>query len=163
MRIITGKHLSRRSLLRGSGVAIALPFLDAMWPALASTVKPVRRLAVVYVPNGIIMNQWTPAEIGTNFQFTRILKPLEPFRNDVVVVSGLANNAAMKAKGGGHAKASGSFLSSVPPKYTAGADVHAGTTFDQVAAKLWADQTRVASLQLGCEDARMVGNCDSGS
>jgi len=163
MRIITGKRLSRRSLLRGSGVAIALPFLDAMRPALASTVKPVRRLAVVYVPNGIIMNQWTPAETGTNFQFPRILKPLEPFRGDITVISGIENLAAEEAQGGGHAKASGSFLSGAPPKFTAGADVHAGTTFDQVAAKKWAEETRVPSLQLGCEDSRMVGNCDTGS
>jgi hypothetical protein len=163
MRIITGKHLSRRSLLRGSGAAIALPFLDAMWPALAGPVKPARRLGVVYVPNGIIMNQWTPAATGANFEFTRILKPLEPFRGDITVISGLQNNAAEKAQGGGHAKASGSFLSGVPPKYTAGADVHAGTSFDQVAAKHWAEETRVPSLQLGCEDSRMVGNCDTGS
>ncbi len=163
MRIITGKHLSRRALLRGAGVAIALPWLDAMRPALASPLKPVRRLAVVYVPNGVIMNQWTPAEVGSDFKFTRILKPLEPFRNDTVVISGLANAAATKAQGGGHAKASGSFLSSVSPKYTAGADVHAGTTFDQVAAKQWTTETRVPSLQLGCEDSRMVGNCDTGS
>src|SRR6266853_439648 len=117
MRIITGKHLSRRALLRGSGAAIALPFLDAMWPAWAGPikagpVKPVRRLAVVYVPNGIIMNQWTPAEMGSDFHFTRILKPLEPFRSDITVVSGLRNHAADEAEGGGHAKASGSFLSS---------------------------------------------------
>jgi hypothetical protein len=69
MRFITGKHLSRRTLLRGSGAAIALPFLDAMWPALAGPVKPVRRLAVIYVPNGVIMNQWMPAETGADFQF----------------------------------------------------------------------------------------------
>jgi hypothetical protein len=163
MRLITGKHLSRRSLLRGSGVAIALPFLDAMWPALAGPLKPVRRLAVVFVPNGIIMNQWTPAETGANFKFPRILKPLEPFRGDITLISGIENNAAEEAQGGGHAKASGSFLSGAPPKYTAGADVHAGTTFDQVAAKKWAEETRVPSLQLGCEDSRMVGNCDTGS
>lgn len=163
MTIITGKHLSRRTLLRGAGAAIALPLLDAMRPALAGPVKPVRRLAVVYVPNGVIMNQWTPAQTGADFEFTRILKPLEPFRNDIVLTSGLANNAASKAQGGGHAKASGSFLSGAPPKYTAGADVHAGTTFDQVAAKQWSNETRVPSLQLGCEDSRMVGNCDTGS
>ncbi len=163
MSFITGKHLSRRTMLRGAGVAVALPFLDAMHPAFAGPVKIVRRVAVVYVPNGIIMNEWTPAEAGKDFTFTRILKPFEPFRDDVTVITGLANNAAAKAQGGGHAKASGSFLSSAPPKYTAGADVHAGTTFDQVAAKTWASETRVASLQLGCEDARMVGNCDTGS
>ena len=163
MNFITGKHVSRRMLLRGAGAAIALPLLDAMRPALAAPLKPVRRLGVVYVPNGIIMNQWTPAELGSNFQFTRILKPLEPFRQNMLVLSGLENPAAMKAQGGGHAKASGSFLSGSVPKYTAGADVHAGKTFDQLAAKHWSGETRVASLQLGCEDSRMIGNCDTGS
>lgn len=165
MTIITGKHLSRRTLLRGFGGAIALPFLDAMRPAVASPAlqKQARRIAVVYVPNGIVMNDWLPKDLGKDFAFTRILKPLEPFRSDITIVSGLANNAANKAKGGGHAKASGSFLSGMPPKYTAGADVRAGITFDQVAAHKWASEVRVPSLQLGCEDSRMVGNCDTGS
>jgi hypothetical protein len=163
MRLVTGKHLSRRTLLRGAGAAMALPLLDAMQPALAAPVKTARRIAVVYVPNGIIMNQWTPAATGKEFAFTRILKPLEPFREDVTIITGLENVAAINAQGGGHAKASGSFLSGATPKYTAGADVHAGTTFDQIAAKRWAAETRVPSLQLGCEDSRMVGNCDTGS
>ncbi|MDP9171320.1 MAG: DUF1552 domain-containing protein [Acidobacteriota bacterium] len=163
MTIVTGKHVSRRTLLRGAGAAIALPLLDAMMPAFGAPVKAVRRLGVVYVPNGVIMNQWSPAGAGADFEFSRILKPLEPFRGDITLISGLANNAATKAQGGGHAKASGSFLSGASPKFTAGADVHAGTTFDQVAAKQWAGETRVPSLQLGCEDSRMVGNCDTGS
>ena len=86
MRIITGKHLSRRALLRGAGVAIGLPMLDAMRPALARELPPARRLAVVYVPNGIIMNGWLPKETGKDFTFSRILKPLEPFRSDITVV-----------------------------------------------------------------------------
>src|SRR5262249_45121356 len=102
MRLITGKHLSTRSLLRGTGVAIALPFLDAMRPAFAGPMKQVRRLGVVYVPNGIIMKQWSPAETGKDFEFTRILKPLEPFRGDITVISGLQNHAADEAEGGGH-------------------------------------------------------------
>ena len=134
-----------------------------MIPALAGPVRPIRRIGVVYVPNGIIMDQWTPSQVGKDFEFTRILKPFEPYKQNLTLVSGLANQAASKAQGGGHAKASGSFLSSCPPKYTAGADVHAGTTFDQVAARQWAAETRVPSLQLGCEDSRMVGNCDTGS
>lgn len=165
MNFITGRHLNRRSLLRGAGAAIALPLLDAMRPALGAVSggQQARRLAVVYVPNGMIMKDWKPAETGTDFTFTRILKPLEPFREDVTVISGLANLVANSGKGGGHAKASGSFLSGAAPKYTAGPDVHAGTTFDQLAARHWASQTRVASLQIGCEDSRMVGNCDTGS
>jgi Protein of unknown function (DUF1552) len=166
MTFLTGKHIDRRTLLKGVGAAVALPALDAMRPALASPAKyggQARRVAVVYVPNGIIMKDWKPVETGKDFAFTRILKPLEPFREDITVLSGLANNAANKARGGGHAKAAGSFLSGAPPKYTAGPDVHAGVTFDQLAAKRWASETRVASLQIGCEDSRMVGNCDTGS
>ena len=164
MTFITGKHLDRRTLLRGVGAAIALPLLDAMCPALAAPRRNrPRRVAVVYVPNGIVMKDWKPADAGADFAFTRILKPLEPFREDITLLSGLANHAAEKAKGGGHAKASGSFLSGAPPKYTAGADVRAGVTFDQIAAQQWAAETRVPSLQIGCEDSRMVGNCDTGS
>ncbi len=165
MTVLTQKHLSRRTLLRGAGVALGLPLLDAMHPALAAPAKTAKasRMAVVYVPNGIMMNQWSPAKTGTDFEFTRILKPLERFRSDITLISGLANHAATKAKGGGHARASGSFLSGAIPKYTAGADVRAGTTFDQIAAQHFASETRVPSLQLGCEDSRMVGNCDTGS
>jgi hypothetical protein len=166
MTFLTGKHIDRRTLLKGVGAAIALPALDAMRPALAASVKNAKqpyRVAVVYVPNGIIMKDWKLAETGKDFTFTRILKPLEPFREDITVLSGLANNAATKARGGGHAKASGSFLSGAPPKYTAGPDVHAGVTFDQLAARRFAPETRVSSLQIGCEDSRMVGNCDTGS
>lgn len=169
MMFLTGKRLDRRTLLKGVGAAIALPVLDAMRPALGAAVKAAkdatqaRRVAVVYVPNGIIMKDWKPAATGADFAFTRILKPLEPFREDITLLSGLANNAAVNAKGGGHAKASGSFLSGVSPKYTAGADVHAGVTFDQLLARRWTKETRVPSLQLGCEDSRMVGNCDTGS
>src|SRR2546425_1138521 len=167
MTFLTGKHLDRRTLLKGVGAAIALPMLDAMRPAMAAPArngaKQALRVAVVYVPNGIVMNQWKPAETGRDFAFTRILKPLESFREDIVVLSGLANHAADIARGGGHAIATGSFLSGTPPKYTAGADVRAGVTFDQLAAQRWAADTRVPSLQIGCEDARMVGNCDTGS
>jgi hypothetical protein len=165
MNILTGKHIPRRTLLRGAGIAIGLPLLEAMRPAMGApskNVREARRTAVVYVPNGIMMKDWKPA-VGADFVFPRILKPLEPFRNQITVLSGMANLAATKARGGGHAKATGSFLSGAAPKYTAGPDVHAGVTFDQVAAKQWAAETRVPSLQLGCEDSRMVGNCDTGS
>ena len=163
MNFLTHKHMDRRTLLRGVGAAIALPTLDAMFPALASSPKPPRRLAVVYVPNGIIMKDWKVATTGQDFAFTRILKPLESFRREITVLSGLANHAAEKAQGGGHAKATGSFLSGAAPKYTAGPDVHAGVTFDQLVAQHGGSEVRVSSLQIGCEDSRMVGNCDTGS
>jgi len=165
MNFVTRKSISRRALLRGAGVAISLPFLDSMHPALAGprVTKQARRVAVVYVPNGMIMKDWSPQGTGAEFEFTRILKPLEQYREHVTLISGLSNLASEKAKGGAHAKASGSFLSGAIPKYTAGADVHSGTTFDQIAASRFAGETRVPSLQLGCEDSRMIGNCDTGS
>jgi hypothetical protein len=163
MTFLTRKQVDRRTLLRGMGSAIALPFLDAMFPVMASPAKHPRRIAVVYVPNGVIMKDWKPAVDGPDFAFTRILKPLEPYRQDITLLSGLANHAPEHARGGGHAKASGSFLSGTAPKYTAGPDVHAGTTFDQVIAQHWGSESRVSSLQIGCEDSRMVGNCDTGS
>jgi hypothetical protein len=169
MNFLTGKHVNRRTMLRGGlrglGTAIALPALDAMFPAFAAkqSASAARRLAVIYVPNGVIMKDWKPAATGADFAFTRILKPLEPLRQEITLLSGLANHAPDKARGGGHAKASGSFLSGAPPKYTAGPDVHAGVTFDQVIATHWGSECRVSSLQIGCEDSRMVGNCDTGS
>ncbi len=163
MNVISKKHVSRRTLLRGAGVAIGLPLLDAMRPALAASQSAPKRLAVVYVPNGIIMDAWSPKRLDNGFELARIMAPLAPYKQDLTIVTGLTNFAGNKSKGGGHAKASGSFLSGAPPKYTAGADVHAGTTFDQWAAQKWGAETRVASLQLGCEDSRMVGNCDTGS
>ena len=94
MNLITKAHLSRRTMLRGMGVGIALPLLDAMLPAqtplVKSGAKPLSRMAFVYVPHGAIMDQWTPAAVGSGFAFTPILKPLEPFRERLVIVSGLA-------------------------------------------------------------------------
>lgn len=165
MNFLSRKRFSRRTLLRGAGVAIALPALESMQSVGAALAgeHTVRRIAVVYVPNGVILNEWLPVKVGTEFEFPRILKPLATYRDDLTILSGLSNTAADKVRGGGHAKATGSFLSGSQPKYTAGADVHAGVTFDQIAASKWASETRVPSLQLGCEDARMVGNCDTGS
>jgi hypothetical protein len=163
MTFLTKKHLHRRTLLRGAGVAISLPLLDAMLPAASAAPASVRRIGFVYVPNGIIMNEWLPSTTGADFDMKRVLKPMESFKSDLTVLSGLYNHAAKDVQGGAHAKASGSFLSGKPPKHTAGADVHSGVTFDQIAANHWASETRVPSLQLGCEDSRMVGNCDTGS
>src|SRR3954454_22729557 len=90
---ITKTALSRRTVLRGLGATLALPFLDGMVPALAavgnSAAKPVNRFGVVYVPNGIMMPSWTPATEGAGFAFTPILKPLDPFRDHLLVLSGL--------------------------------------------------------------------------
>ena len=89
--MVTKKHLPRRTFLQGVGATIALPYLDAMTPAFAAAEKPVTRAAFVYTANGIIMNDWTPAETGSNFAFSKTLKPIETFRDQSVVVSGLAH------------------------------------------------------------------------
>jgi hypothetical protein len=166
--MITGKCLARRTFLRGIGATIALPMLDAMTPAFAAASRlgsnTPRRLAFVYVPNGIIMKDWTPAAEGSAFEFSRILKPLEPYRKDLLVLSGLTHNTgrALGDGPGDHARAAASFLTGVHPKKTAGADICSGVSVDQIAAQKIGAATRFASLELGCEDGRLVGNCDSG-
>src|SRR5687767_9639031 len=120
--MITRKSLPRRTFLRGMGVTIALPLLDAMVPALSSVMhaagKTVRRLGIVYVPNGIAMQYWTPSNGGTDFELSPILQPLEPMRDRLVVVSGLngQRNAAAQSS---HAAASTRFLTGVPGRQTA--------------------------------------------
>lgn len=164
--IITKKRLPRRTFLKGTGAAIALPILEAMTPAFASTSKakfPVR-LSFVYVPNGIVMEEWTPKVTGKDFEFTRILKPLESFRKDLLVLSGLDdhNGNALGDGPGDHARAGASFLTGVHCKKTEGADIRNGISADQVAAQNLAAGTRFSSIELGCEDSTTVGNCDSG-
>ena len=167
--ITTGKHLHRRTFLRGIGATIALPMLDAMTPAFASQAaaraagRPVR-LAFTYVPNGITMADWTPTGEGPAFEYSRVMKPLEPFRQDTVVMSGLAqrNGMALGDGPGDHARAAASYLTGVHPRKTAGADIQNGISVDQVAAQQIGSATRFASLELGCDDSRTVGNCDSG-
>lgn len=165
---ITGKHLPRRTFLKGAGTAIALPLLDAMAPAGASAIgvntKSPVRLAFVYVPNGIVMKDWTPEGVGTGFEFKRILKPLERYREDLFVLSGLDdhNGNALGDGPGDHARAGAAYLTGVHCKKTAGADIHNGISADQIAAQKVASQTRLPSIELGCEDSRTVGNCDSG-
>src|SRR5580704_18540107 len=103
--IITKKAIRRRTVLRGIGAAFALPLLDAMAPALSAfdktEAKPAARFGAVYVPNGIMMENWTPPTEGAAFEFTPILKPLEPFRQQMLVVTGLANKAAESQGDGG--------------------------------------------------------------
>ena len=164
--ILTRKHLNRRTLLRGLGASIALPWLDAMRPALAApqTATAPVRLAFVYVPNGIIMKDWTPAATGPSFDLPRILKPLEAQRRNVLVLSGLDHhNADPLGDGpGDHARAGACFLTGVHPRKTAGKDIHVGISADQIAAKEIGGATRFPSLETGCEDSRTVGDCDSG-
>ncbi|MES1258815.1 MAG: DUF1552 domain-containing protein [Acidobacteriota bacterium] len=164
---ITRKHLERRGFLKGLGVAVGLPMLDAMIPAFAATSKLAKgpvRTAFVYVPNGIVMDNWTPAEAGKNFAFQRTLKPLEAFRDQTLVISGLMdNNANALGDGGGdHARAASSFLTASHPKKTGGSDIHVGISIDQAIAQAVGSETRLPSLELGLDDSRVVGHCDSG-
>jgi Protein of unknown function (DUF1552) len=167
MNYITGKHLSRRTLLRGVGTALALPWLDSMMPALKAaknTAAPAVRLAFVYVPNGIIPGAWTPKVEGANFEFTRTLKALEPFREHLTVMSGLAqiNGRALGDGAGDHARAGATWLTGVHPKKTEGVGIHAGISADQVAAKEFGKSTQFASLEIGLDSATLAGGCDSG-
>jgi Protein of unknown function (DUF1552) len=167
--IVTKKHLPRRTFLRGlMGTSIALPLLDSMIPALTAATKtaanPKTRLGFVYVPHGAVMDKWTPATEGAGFEFTPILKPLEPFRDRLLIVTGLANKAAeSQGDGGGdHARSAPSYLSGIHPLRTEGEDVRAGTTIDQIAAQRIGQDTPLPSLELGIEDTGLVGVCDVG-
>ena len=162
--MVTKKHLPRRTFLQGVGATIALPYLDAMTPAFAAAEKPVTRAAFVYTANGIIMNDWTPAETGSNFAISKTLKPIETFRDQTVVVSGLAhrNGEALGDGPGDHARAGASWLTGAHPKKTQGADIRNGQSIDQLLAQQIGQTTPLPSLEIGLQDVRMVGGCDSG-
>ncbi|MBL8865385.1 MAG: DUF1552 domain-containing protein [Planctomycetia bacterium] len=158
--------LSRRTVLRGAGTAMALPLLDAMLPkgvAAEKTTAP-RRMAFIYSPNGAIMPHWTPKAEGADYDLPTCLKPMAEHRKDMIVFSGLTCDKA-RANGDGagdHARASGAFLTGTQPKKTAGANFQAGLSADQLAARRLGDRTRLPSLELAIEKFRGAGNCDSG-
>ena len=160
---ITKKHLPRRTFLKGMGVSLALPMLDSMIPArtlLAQTAaRPVSRLGFVYIPHGAIMDKWTPASVGTGFEFTPILKPLEPFASQLNVVSGLGHRAADTTAV--HSLSPTTWLSGVRPKATQGVDAYAGVTADQIAAQAIGQDTVLPSMELATEDhSGLIGSCD---
>src|SRR3982751_3994614 len=154
---VTRKHLSRRTLLKGFGTAVALPFLDSMVPAFGApglgAMFP-NRLFFTYIPIGAIMDEWYPTGGETGFEFKRILKPLQSFRDDITVIGGLDHHTgyALGDGGGDHARAGACYLTGVHPKKTSGADIHAGISVDQIIASQNRSETRFASLELGCED-----------
>ena len=165
--IITKKALPRRTFLRGLGATLALPLLDSMAPALAATpaAQSPTRLSVVYVPNGMIMDQWTPTAVGSQYRLTKIMEPLAPFRDDMLVMSGLAQNTGWALEGEGpgeHARASATFLTGVHPNKTEGADLRAGTSIDQIVAKEFRQHTQLASLEVALDSTEVVGTCDTG-
>ena len=162
---ITGKALQRRTFLRGIGTAVALPLLDAMIPALArgaARPSPVR-MAFLYVPCGIIMDHWNPAYTGKLGEMPRILKPLEPFKDDILMLGNLTHNGgrALLDGGGDHARATGGYLTGCQPRKTT-TEIKTGISCDQVIARKIGGQTRFPSLELGMEAPQQAGNCDSG-
>jgi len=164
--IITKKSLPRRTFLRGLGTTLALPLLDSMVPALAvaGATKPIIRLGFVYHPVGMIQNKWIPQTVGTDFEITPTMKALEPFRENMVVLTGLAqvNGRALGDGAGDHAREGATWLTGVHPKKTEGVGIHAGISADQIAARELGKSTQLASLELGLESASLAGGCDSG-
>jgi hypothetical protein len=158
--IVTRRALPRRTLLRGLGAAIALPLLDGMVPAFAAAAAPVApRLAVVYLPNGIVMSDWTPRMEGDAFELSPTLAPLAPFRDRLIVLTGLRNGPPHYAV---HGAASTRFLTAVPPEPSTGSVVGAGVSMDQLAASDFGQQTPLGSLELTLESG-YAGACDIGS
>ncbi|MFL2434370.1 MAG: DUF1552 domain-containing protein [Vicinamibacterales bacterium] len=165
--IISKKMLPRRTVLRGLGTALALPMLDAMVPALSGisgrAAEPVRRLGWVYCPNGMAMDAWMPAA-KESLDLSTTLSPLAPYRDQTVVVSGLAQGQA-EALGDGngeHTRATATWLNGVHPRETEGADVRAGKTADQIAADQLGRTTPLGSLELAIDQDFLVGSCDNG-
>ena len=164
MVYLTKRHLSRRALLRGTGAVLALPLLESMIPAgvaRAAVAKPRTRLACVYVPHGAVMSQWTPAQVGTGFDFPEILKPLEPFRERVNVISGLMLPLAYgqdASAGANHTRSSAVYLTGAKPG--TGSEAELGTSVDQVAAKHIGQDAPLPSLELSIEDGSL--SCGAG-
>ncbi len=168
---MTSPHLlSRRTVLRGLGTALALPWLEAMgpmtsWAANTPAAKAApNRMAFLYVPNGKNMPDWTPKTEGAGFELPAILEPLRPVKDNLLVLTGLtADKARPHGDGGGdHARAMAAFLTGCQARKTDGTDIRAGISVDQVVAARVGDKTRLQSLEIGCEQGAMAGNCDSG-
>ena len=161
--IITKKVLPRRAILRGIGASVALPLLDAMVPALGQSSKltePVSRLGYVYLPMGMDPSPWVPQKEGRLKSLTPSLEPLNPFIDNVSVISNLEIRDAHTT--GNHASSNCAFLSCVKAKRTEGSDYFLGTTVDQIAAKVIGSDTPFPSLELGTDIISQVGNCDNG-
>lgn len=161
--MITRKALPRRTFLRGMGAAVALPFLDSMVPAMSAATKAPVRMAFVYVPNGIDMRNWNPDYEGKLQELPRILKPLEPYKQDITLLGNLTHNGgrALLDGAGDHGRCCGAYLTGIQPRKTM-VDIHAGISCDQIVANKIGRETRFPSLEVGLEDARQAGDCDSG-
>ena len=164
---IFGKKIDRRTVLRGLGATVALPALDAMTPALAAAGPAAAgpmRMAWIYVPNGMHMEDFTPSIVGKDFKLPETLQPLADFRSQMMVLSGLtADKARANGDGAGdHARAMAAFLTGSQPRKTGGSNIRAGISADQVAAQKAGHLTRLPSLEIGLEGGRNSGACDSG-
>lgn len=165
--IVTKKAISRRTVLRGFGAAMALPFLDGMVPAFAAAPRAAAKLrfGTIYVPAGVALKNFWPAAPGRDFAFSPILAPLEAHRNNMVVIGGLANREA-DSKGnegvGDHSRAGTSFLSGAHARKTDGPDMRAGRTLDQVLADKYASETQLPSMELTIGANEWIGSCDPG-
>lgn len=164
--VILKKSIARRTFLRGAGAALALPMLDAMTPAFADIAKRPIRMAFMQTPNGIfnLNHEWTPTTEGTDFEFGRTMKPLEMFRGQLLIPSGLDSQQAAGLDGevgGDHPRACTAFMTGTHAKMTSGADIRAGVSADQLAAREFGKYTQLASLEVGLESAEIVGACES--
>ncbi|MEO6597756.1 MAG: DUF1552 domain-containing protein [Planctomycetota bacterium] len=164
MRTFRQLVLDRRTFLRGGGALFALPWLDAMLPALRIGPPSAKRCVFVFSPNGMHMDEWRPEGEGRSAKLARTLASLQPLHKRVTVFSGLAIDGG-RAHGDGpgdHARSGGSFLTCAHPRKTGGADIHTGVSIDQVIAAKIGQQTPFASLELGMERGASAGICDSG-
>jgi hypothetical protein len=167
--MIFKKAIPRRTFLGGIGTTLALPLLDGMFPAMTAfgqaIAKGPNRLSVVYAANGMIMDKWTPAVTGSGYESTPILEPLEPFRDQMLVLTGLTHNegrALPDESTGDHARAGATFLTGVHPSKTEGADVRAGVSADQIVAQSFGERTQLASLELCVDSPVLLGQCEAG-
>ncbi len=160
-------QIPRRTFLRGVGTAMALPMLDVMIPSgarAADASKAPKRMAFVYIPNGVVQRHWTPNAEGSSFGLQRIMEPLAPHRENLLILTGLAHDKA-RANGDGpgdHARANATFLTGCQARKTSGSDIRAGVSVDQVFVQQTKEKTRLPSLELSSDGPRMTGNCDSG-
>ncbi len=166
---ITKKHIARRAFLRGSGVALALPFLESMLPAQTplrnTAANPKTRFTGIFVPHGAAPGYWVPKGEGKDFEFSMMYKPLEPFRDHTVIMSGLWSKSAEPPPGvtGADHWVASAFMCGVKPRKTTGSDIHDGTTIDQLIAQKIGQETLLPSLQLALEDpGANSSNCGEG-
>jgi hypothetical protein len=162
------RPISRRTVLKGFGTAIALPWLEAMAPragfAGGPGVKPPVRMAFLFVPNGVRMSEWTPKTVGSNFELPNTLEPLVRVKEELLILTGLTHDKA-RANGDGpgdHARSAAAFLTGAQAFKSAGSGIRVGISVDQVAAQRIGSQTKLPSLELSCDRGRNSGQCDSG-